>query len=148
MLKEDLIEIFERDINKLRDEISLYKSESALWKIDGEIKNCGGNLCLHLIGNLREFIGRILGGVEYKRDREKEFSLKGVSRSELLEGIDKAKEAVAAALQKLHDDDFKKIYPVDVAKKNMTTGFFLVSLIAHLNYHVGQINYHRRLIDK
>lgn len=148
MLKENLIEIFERDINKLRNEISLYKSESALWAVEGDIKNCGGNLCLHLIGNLREFIGRILGGVEYTRDRDKEFSLKGVSQAALLEGVDAANEAVKTALDKLNKDDFKKIYPIDVVKNNMTTEYFLLSLLGHLNYHLGQINYHRRLIDK
>ena len=41
----------------------------------------------------------------------------------------------------LHD------YPILVFEKKTSTEYFLVHLSAHLNYHLGQINYHRRLLD-
>jgi len=68
--------IIERDLNKLEEEINLYSSEETIWKIDREIKNSGGNLCLHLCGNLQHFIGAILGKTGYIRNRDNEFIAK------------------------------------------------------------------------
>ena len=146
MLRESLIEIFERDLNKLKIEISSYEDESSLWLIEKEIKNSGGNLCLHLIGNLKQFIGNVIGKFEYTRNRDAEFGSKGVPKKELVSEIEETKEMVIASLKKLDENDFDKIYPVNVLSNNMKTGFFLVSLVGHLNYHLGQINYHRRII--
>ncbi len=148
MLKESLIEILERDLNKLKIEISSYENESRLWLIEKDIKNSGGNLCLHLIGNLKQFIGNVLGNIAYTRNRDDEFGKKNIPRKDLISEIEETKEVVITSLKKLVDSDFEKIYPVNVFNKEMTTGFFLISLSAHLNYHLGQINYHRRIIGK
>ena len=148
MLKDSLIEIFDRDLNKLKIEISSYESESSLWLIEKDIKNSGGNLCLHLIGNLKQFIGNVIGKFDYTRNRDAEFGSKDVPKKDLVSEIEETKEIVIASLKKLNADDFEKIYPINVFNKEMTTGFFLISLAAHLNYHLGQINYHRRIIGK
>lgn len=147
MLIEILNELYERDLNKLKEEIRLYADEADLWKTGGEITNSAGNLCLHLIGNLRHFFGSVLGGTGYLRDRDAEFASRDVSRTELLSGIDAALNDVKATLQKLSAEDLAKTYPVDVFGKPMTTEFFLIHLATHLNYHLGQINYHRRLLN-
>ncbi len=34
----------------------------------------------------------------------------------------------------------------DVFGGNKTPGYVLMQLISHLSYHLGQINYHRRLL--
>lgn len=146
MLKESLIAVFERDLNRLKDEISLYSDETKLWVVEKGISNSAGNLCLHLIGNLNHFIGAILGNTGYVRERDKEFSLKNIPASELLENIDKVKKVVLGTLPKLSDADIAKEFPFEVMGKKYPTGFFLLHLSAHLNYHLGQINYHRRLL--
>ena len=87
MLKQSLLEFFERDLNKLKEEINLYKDENSLWIINGEISNSAGNLCLHLIGNLNHFIGATLGNTGFVRDRDSEFALKNISRKKLVEEI-------------------------------------------------------------
>ena len=78
MLSETIAEIFDRDLNKLRIEISSYSDEAKMWVIEKNIKNSGGNLCLHLIGNLKQFIGNVLGNRPYQRNRDAEFSLKNI----------------------------------------------------------------------
>ena len=148
MLNNNLIELFERDLNKLKNEISSYKDEKHLWLVEESISNSGGNLCLHLLGNLNHFIGAILGNSGYIRQREKEFTIKDIPRTELISGIDNVIELIKQVIGKLNDSDLEKVYPENVFQKEMTTGFFLISLLAHLNYHLGQINYHRRLLDK
>lgn len=150
MEKEFLIsigKIIERDLNKLEEEIRLYPSEESIWFIAGEIKNSGGNLCLHLCGNLQHFIGAILGKTGYVRNRENEFSTKGISKSTLLSEIQKTKEAVQSTLEKMNTQILLKDYPIAVFNYTMTIQHFLIHLTAHLEYHLGQINYHRRLMN-
>ncbi len=146
MLPDTLIQLYERDLSKLKEEIGLYSTEADLWKTDGEVTNSAGNLTLHLIGNLRHFFGAVLGETGYIRDRDKEFSDGGVSREELLVGIDLAAADVRSTLAKLSDEDLASNYPIEVFGYAMTTEFFVVHLATHLNYHLGQINYHRRLL--
>lgn len=147
MLTKTLIKVFTRDLNKLKIEISAYKSEENLWLLDKEISNSAGNLSLHIIGNLNHFIGAILGDSEYIRQRDLEFSLKNILRTELLQQIDDVISLVENILVKLSAEDLEKQYPILVFKEPMTTEYFLVHLATHLSYHLGQINYHRRLIN-
>lgn len=147
MLSEDLMKIFERDLNQLIKEIELYKNEQNLWILDNDIKNSSGNLCLHLIGNLNYFIGAQLGNTGYIRKRELEFSLKNIPLAKLKEEIELTKELVKDALSKLKNDDLINEYPLNVFGTPMSTQYFLVHLTTHLAYHLGQINYHRRLLD-
>lgn len=148
MLTETLQKLYDRDLSKLKEEIGLYSNEADLWKTDGEITNSAGNLTLHLTGNLRHFFGSVLGGTEYVRDRDKEFSDNGVSRADLLAEVDKTAAEIKATLEKLTDEDLAAAYPLEVFGHPMTTGYFLVHLTTHFNYHLGQLNYHRRLLAK
>lgn len=146
MLTGVLIELYGRDLDKLKTEVEQYSNEADLWKTSGEITNSAGNLTLHLIGNLKHFIGAVLGDSGFVRDRDAEFSTGGVSRDELMAEIEAASSVVKSTLEKLTDEDLAKTYPIEVFGHPMTTEFFLVHLTTHLNYHLGQINYHRRLL--
>ncbi len=148
MSKASFIEFFERDLTALEKEITSYVDERHLWIIDKNIKNSAGNLCLHLIGNLNHFVGAIIGKTGYVRDRDKEFSTKDVSRSELIAGLEKTKHMVTTTLGKLSSDQYNSLYPIEFLGKNVLTYHMLIQLVTHLNYHLGQINYHRRLLDK
>ena len=148
MIQQSLTELFGRDLNKLKEEINLYSEESKIWVLKGEIKNSAGNLALHLIGNLNHFIGAILGNSGYLRNRDAEFSDKNIPRAEMINNIDKTIVVIKSSLSKISDEDLKKDYPVKVLKDKVTmkTVYFLIHLLGHLNYHLGQINYHRRLL--
>ena len=146
MLIETLKSLFNRDLNKLKIEIESYQTENQLWAIDKNISNSAGNLCLHLIGNINTYIGAELGKTGYIRDRPLEFSLKDIPKSELISKIDATILVVNNAFDSLTEADLEAIYPQIVFEKEMTTGYFLVHLSTHLAYHLGQINYHRRLI--
>ena len=147
MLSEVLKSIFERDLNKLKLEIELYRDENNMWTVDKQISNSAGNLCLHLIGNLNAYIGKELGGTNYTRNRQLEFSQKNIARTGLIKQIDSTILVVKNSLDKLNQDELEKNYPIIVFDKVMSTEYFLVHLSAHLGYHLGQINYHRRLLD-
>jgi len=147
MITESLQSLYTRDLSKLKTEIESYQNEQALWKIDNDILNSGGNLCLHLVGNLKHFFGAILGNSGYVRNREEEFSLKNIPKSELIQQIEETLNVVISTLSQLSEEDLEKEYPIEALGYPMTTEYFLIHLFGHLGYHLGQINYHRRLLD-
>ena len=147
MLIETFKSIFIRDILKLKNEIELYNNEDKIWRIEKAITNSAGNLCLHLIGNLNAHIGGVLGQSGYTRDRALEFSAKNVPRQDLLAMIDETSTMLENTFEHLKDAELEKDYPILVFDHQTTIAFMLVHLAGHLNYHLGQINYHRRLID-
>jgi hypothetical protein len=149
MINTQFAEEFEKYINQLISEISAYKDEQNIWKIDAEIKNSAGNLALHLLGNLNDRIGAALGGSSYVRNRAAEFADKNIPREKLLSELKAVIVTVKNSLAKLKDEDFFSVYPGMVeGKKDKQVIFVMVFLIAHFNYHLGQVNYHRRLLDK
>jgi Protein of unknown function (DUF1572) len=147
MITQVLNSVFKKELLKLKTEIESYKQESNLWRIEKNIANSGGNLCLHLIGNLNTYIGATLGQSGYVRNRDAEFSLKNIPRQELIQKIEDTIEMIDYVLPKIKPDQLEKEYPMIVLKEPTSTEYFLVHLATHLTYHLGQINYHRRLID-
>ena len=147
MLIEILKKIFQRDLEKLKQEIISYNNESNLWRIEKGIANSAGNLCLHLVGNLNTYIGAEIGKTGYVRDRDREFSQKNIPRDELVKMIEDTITVVANGLNKLKQEDLEKEYPLLIFKEKTSTGYFLIHLAVHLGYHLGQVNYHRRLLD-
>jgi uncharacterized damage-inducible protein DinB len=148
MIIETLKILFKRDLNRLKKEVELYNNEDNLWRVEKDISNSAGNLCLHLIGNLNTYIGKEIGEINYTRDRELEFTLKNISRVELQKKIDETILVVSNSLDKLTQEELIKEYPIMVFDAATTTEYLLVHLTTHLTYHLGQINYHRRLLDK
>ncbi len=147
MITEVLNSIMKRELLKLKTEVASYKDESNIWRTEKNITNSAGNLCLHLIGNLNTYIGAHLGKTGYIRDRDAEFYLKNIPRKELIQKIEDTVQMIDQVLPKLTLEDLNNEYPIIVLKEPTSTEFFLVHLATHLTYHLGQINYHRRLID-
>jgi len=147
MLTENLALLFERDMLKLKVEINAYQNETTLWITANAINNSGGNLCLHLLGNLQYYIGSVLGHSGYVRNRPEEFSQKNIPVIEINKTIDQAIGIVTNAIRTIPADILGNDYPEKVLEHTMTIEYFLLHLLAHLNYHLGQINYHRRLLD-
>jgi hypothetical protein len=146
MLIETLTRLYEQGLTKLRTEIEGYSNEGDLWKSGGEIPNSAGNLALHLIGNLNHFFGATISKSGYVRDREAEFSSGGVSKAEMISQIDKAVVVINEAFAKLTAEDLATRYPIEFQNEAVSTEYVLTYLLGHFNYHLGQIDYHRRLI--
>jgi uncharacterized damage-inducible protein DinB len=147
MAIETLKALFTRDLDRLTKEIMLYENEENIWKIRNNITNSAGNLCLHLIGNLNTYIGKEIGKTGYIRNRDLEFSLKNVPRTELLDKISQTIQVVNTSLDQLLETDLKNEYPVLMFEEKTSIEYLLLHLTTHLSYHLGQINYHRRLLD-
>jgi uncharacterized damage-inducible protein DinB len=143
---ETLVQIFERDLDKLKSEIEVFP-EDKLWITSGDIKNSAGNLAIHIAGGLEHFIGFGLGHSEYLRDRDFEFEAKGLTKKEIFERISSAKDFTSRTLKNLDPKKLPNPYPKEVADRGWTIEFFLIHLVSHVNYHLGQINYLRRLVS-
>ncbi|WP_281239799.1 DUF1572 family protein [Flavobacterium praedii] len=144
---ETLITLFNRDLNKLKIEIQSYQNESKIWYTQKEISNSAGNLCLHIIGNLNTYIGAQIGKTNYIRNRELEFSNKNVPKSVLLTQIDETIIMLNHSLKMVSNEDLIKEHPILIFENKTSTEFLLIHLTTHLAYHLGQINFHRRLLD-
>lgn len=144
---ETLLKLFDRDLLRLEEEINLYSTDESIWRVSGTIKNTAGNLCLHLCGNLQHFIGKNLGRITYVRDRENEFAAKGISKADLIAEVQKTRQTVRESLETLKPSVLETEYPEKINDQPVTTVYFLIHLTAHLSYHLGQINYHRRILQ-
>ena len=147
MLQHYLAGQFEGALIQLKNEINNYTHKENIWKLQGEIKNSGGTLALHLIGNLRHFIGAALGNSGFVRNREAEFNDRDVPSSEIMKNIDELAYSIKVILGNLTEEQLFSEYPLKDGKPAKFTSERLVQLLAHLQYHVGQINYHRRMLE-
>ena len=135
---------FLRDIDKCIAEINAYPDEESLWQLRGEITNSAGNLALHIAGNLQHFIGAMLGGTGYVRHRDREFAEKNASRAEILTQLAAARQAVKYTFGNMPDARLSEPFPDHHFGEGRSVAAGLLHLLAHLNYHLGQLNYLRR----
>lgn len=145
-MKDWITTVITRELKALRREIESYPTENDLWEIRPGITNPGGNLALHLAGNLQYFLGNVLGKNGYVRNRDAEFGDKDVPREALLREIDNAIAAVEDGMSKISDSDLAKPFPEKVGGVSSSTGAFLAHFATHLAYHLGQVDYHRRIL--
>lgn len=139
--------LFRRDLTRLMQQIDAYPDDEMLWRTCPGITNSAGNLVLHLEGNLREYVGRQLGGVEYRRQRELEFKSKNLSRDELVARIAELRNLIPALVAALSSEQLQSEYPEVVLEEPLSTHAFLIHLHGHLNWHLGQVDYLRRVLS-
>lgn len=146
MHPEIIRNVLARDLRALAREVEAYPSDDIIWRAAPGVSNSGGTLVLHVLGNLEHFIGAVLGGTGYVRDREAEFATRDLTRAELRRRTDSAAETVDATLAQLEPEQWAAEYPVPIGGRQLGTATFLVHLATHLAYHLGQVDYHRRIL--
>lgn len=146
MVSDYLAGVIVRDLRALGREVEAYPDDASLWRTPPGIANSGGTLALHLCGNVQHFFGTVLGGTGYVRDRAAEFSRRDVPRAEILAQIDAAVAAAERGLSKVSDASLAADFPEPVGGCVVANGELLIHLAVHLGYHLGQVDYHRRLV--
>jgi hypothetical protein len=145
--QNQLADLFRRDLSRMQQQVEAFPNDEMLWRTEPGITNPAGNLVLHLEGNLREYVGRQLGGAAYSRNRPLEFSAKAASKAELVQRVAELKNLVPDVIAGLSPEAMQKDYPELVLKKPLSTQAFLIHLYGHLNWHLGQIDYLRRVLS-
>ena len=142
-----LSDFYTRDLRKFIDEVNLFKQEDNLWRTDGTIKNSSGNLALHIIGGTNYLIGTQLANTGYVRNRDQEFIIKGVPRKELVTQLEALIPMIQLTLQAHSDAQLDEEYPLMFDGAKRSKSYIFIQLLAHLNYHLGQVNYLRRVLE-
>ena len=146
MLFRTAAAIFDRDLRALAREVEAYADERDLWRLPPGLVNSGGTLALHLAGNVQHYLGAVFGGTGYRRDRAAEFAERDVPRAELLRRIEAARAAVQAAAARAGEEQLGGDFREVVAGVRVNAGEYLIHLISHFTYHLGQVDYHRRIV--
>jgi hypothetical protein len=147
MLRQILSDFYSRDIQKFIDEINAFKDERHIWQTTGSVKNSSGNLALHIIGGTNYLIGTTLAQTGYVRNRDQEFIKKVIDRKVLVAELEKLIPLIRQTLERYTDEDMAAEYPIPFDDKRTSKSYVLVQLLAHLNYHLGQVNYLRRMLE-
>lgn len=147
-LADDFARILGRDLDALADQLGSYPDDESVWRTGGTTRNSAGTLAVHLVGNLEHFVGAVLGSSGYVRDREREFAERDVPRDEILRRIAHCQEVVVSTLGGMPDDEMARPYPgrTPPSLDGASTHLFLLHLTGHLSWHLGQVDYHRRLL--
>ncbi|BDC50158.1 hypothetical protein F183_A24740 [Bryobacterales bacterium F-183] len=140
-----LAQLLYRDLGKLVQQMEGFPP-ALLWTVAPGVANSAGNLALHLEGNLREYIGRQMGKLDYQRDRAREFSAKDVPREELVTCLRDLRIKIPTVVEGMDVARLSETFPDQPLGVPMTNLQFLVHLHGHLNYHLGQIDYLRRIL--
>ena len=143
---KELATLFRRDLEKLIHEIESFPDDESLWQVLPGVSNAAGNLALHIQGNLREFVGRQLGQLSYVRNRALEFSARGLSRREVCAQLTELMDTIPMVIENLSEEQLEMEYPEVVLEAATSTREFLIHLYGHLNWHLGQVNYLRRIL--
>ena len=145
-LSTEIAALYRRDLPRLVQQLEAL-DDRQLWAVVPGVTNAVGNLLLHLNGNLREFVGRQIGGVAYTRDRAREFAAQDVPRAELAAELMGLAALIPSVLDELTAERWDEMFPEQVLPGGpITNRQFVIHLYGHLNYHLGQIDYLRRTL--
>ena len=145
-LAADLLVLFRRDLACLIREVAAFPDDATLWRTVPGISNSAGNLALHVAGNLRHFVGTVLGGTDFVRDRDQEFTRREGTRAEVISILETALRDVEVSLRAMQEAAETAPYPHAVMDHHPPTGRFLLHLETHLAFHMGQAGYLRRAL--
>ena len=134
-----------RDLEGLQREITLFPDDESIWKALPGVTNSAGNLALHIAGNIRHFIGYLVGGIPYSRDREDEFGRRSGKRDELIVELDHAIAAVRDVLPRITVQQLEAQFDGHPGV-TVSTRRFLLHLCTHTSFHLGQAGYLRRIL--
>jgi hypothetical protein len=145
-LLETLRVMLQRELATVRRSIEAYPDEKSIWAVRPGLPNTAGTLALHLAGNLQHYYGALLGKTGYVRHRDLEFSRRDVPRKELLAGLDAAKLAIDAGMKAVTMERLSESYPEQLGGHTLTIGEVIFDMESHLAFHLGQLDYHRRVV--
>ena len=121
-------------------------NDQQVWWRPNEQSNAIGNLVLHCAGSTRYYIGHVVGGSGFTRDRDAEFAeRRPVPTEELRAHLDAAVAEADRVLSSLDPDTL--LDTTDRTPKPSTYMQVIGLQLAHYAAHTGQIAYATKLIS-
>lgn len=113
-------------------------SDEQIWWRPNESSNSIANILIHVTGSLNHFLNRNLGGLEYVRNREAEFTeRRPISKAELLASFDAMVENAERTFEVLTADRLSTASPEPSMHSLVIED--LINVAVHLSNHAGQI---------
>jgi hypothetical protein len=147
MITTILIDLYGKELDKLKNEINAYESDELIWKSVEGAPVTGGNLCLYIAGNLQHNIGAMIGDSGYIRNKEAELKAKNVSRERLMEEIENTRQIVVDTLEQVSKSELLKEFPTKDFEEPVTTEYYLVHLLNNVGFNLGQMHMHRKVVS-
>jgi uncharacterized damage-inducible protein DinB len=145
-MSENVRRLLVRELAAFEREVLMFPDDESLFRTLPGVTNSAGNLALHVCGNLKHFVGAVLGESGYVRNRDAEFSAKSGRREDVARELRDTREVVSATLERLPRETLERTYPKPVGELSLPCGLFLVHLAVHLGFHLGQAGYLRRVV--
>ncbi len=145
-ISTDFAALFTRDLARLARQLDAF-DDAHLWQVMPGVTNAAGNLMLHLNGNLRTYIGLRIGDVPYIRDRPREFGATNVPKAEIAADLAGLATLIPQVLAAVTPERWDELFPENVLGTPLSNRHFVIHLYGHLNYHLGQIDYLRRVLS-
>jgi hypothetical protein len=145
-MTDEIRRLIVRELSAFAREVEMFPDDESLFRTVPGVTNSAGNLALHVCGNLKHFVGAVLGGTGYVRNREAEFATRSGSRGQLARELRETAGIVATTLGRLPPEAASRPYPQAVAELQLPCGLFLMHLAVHLGFHLGQAGYLRRVV--
>ena len=120
-------------------------NDQQIWWRANEQSNAIGNLVLHCAGSTRYYIGHVVGGSDFVRDRDAEFSeRREIPKDELLSTLD---GAISEADTVLSTFDASRLLERTDRTPKPTTFMQVIGLqLVHYATHTGQIAFATKML--
>ncbi len=113
-------------------------NEEQVWLRGCENENAVGNLCLHLAGNVRQWIGHGVAGREDRRTRDLEFSARGGRSTEEIKALlTGTVEEAAQIIEQLKPETL--MHETRIQNYDVTVLSAIYHVVEHFAQHTGQI---------
>jgi uncharacterized damage-inducible protein DinB len=136
--------IFEESYSRIENCLGRL-TEKQIWHQLNESSNSIGNLVLHLMGNVRQYICSGIGGYKDERHRDVEFkSSSKCTKDELMDKMEILQSDVTKVIEELDEAKLLKVYKVQGFEELGMS--IVIHVIEHFSYHVGQIAVQTKLL--
>ena len=146
MLVRSVAAILDRDLRTLAREVEAYPDERQLWQPvpgcripRGRSRSTSPETCD------TTWVHSSAARATCVIARRK-FSRRDISRAQLLAEIEAARSEVGRTLAGLKDESLPHRYPEAITDHHVETEEYLVHLVSHFTYHLGQLDTHRRIV--
>jgi uncharacterized damage-inducible protein DinB len=145
-MTDDMRRAIVRELEAFAREVELFPDDETLWRTLPGVTNSAGNLALHVCGNLKHFVGAVLGGTGYVRDRPAEFATREGRREDVVRQLRETMDVVSRVLPDVPPGTLAAPFPEPHDGVQLPCDRFLLHVCLHLAFHLGQAGYLRRAL--
>jgi hypothetical protein len=123
-------------------------SDDELWSTAGNIPNSIGTLARHVTGNLNHHFGAAILKSGYVRIRDREFTDRDISRTQVIADLQAAAQIARQALDAVDEQALDKPYTSPDGQVYESLAYCIVHMVIHFAMHYGQADYAQNYVKR